>query len=318
MQKAIYNKVNLNAIGVYIPKSRKSNLDIIDKFDLNEHFLKEKVGFLKLARKDQNETTTTLCCKAVEDLASNISFNKDEISVLIVVTQNPDQYIPHTSAIVHNTLGLSEECMTFDISQGCAGYIHALSVAKSLLNDKGMGKAIVITSDPYSKIVNPNSKAEAILFGDGATASLLSFDTVGYHIEDSVFGTAKESNECISCNKSDYLTMQGSAILANIMNYVVPSIKNFKEDLVLRSPDDNKIDLFLVHQGSKYAVDNIRHALNISQGMIPFQSKDYGNLVSSSIPVMIKNIFSSNKYKNILLSGFGVGFSWGNCLIKLI
>lgn len=311
--KVCDNKVKLNGVGVYIPQGRESNLDIIDKFELSEHFIREKVGFVNRSIK-KNETTSDLCCKAFEDLVSNVKIKKDDITILIVVTQNSDQNIPHTSAIVHNRLGLSSNCMTFDISQGCAGYVHGLVVAESLLKNKGYGKALLITSDPYSKIVNPDSKSEAILFGDAATASVISFEEIGYSIGASNFGTAQGSNDCIVC-KTGQLVMNGSKVFSHVMDYVVPSIQSVIDDSKAKS--DN-IDLFLMHQGSKYVVDSIRNYFNFNTEIMPFVSGDYGNTVSSSIPIMMKDIFANKKYKRILVSGFGVGFTWGNCLFNMI
>jgi 3-oxoacyl-[acyl-carrier-protein] synthase-3 len=311
----VYNKeVQLNGVGVYIPENRESNLDLINKFELSEHFIIEKVGFVNRSIK-KNETINDLCYKAFENLNSSIKIDKKDVTVLIVVTQNPDQNIPHTSAIVHNMLGLSPHCMTFDISQGCAGFVHGLAVAKSLLKSMHVhDKVLLFTVDPYSKIVNPNSKSEAILFGDAATASLISFDSIGYNIGISSFGTAPNSNDCIVC-KTGELEMNGSKVFSHVMDYVVPSIQSIINDLKAKS---KKIDLFLVHQGSKYVVDSIRNSFGFDAEVMPFISKDYGNTVSSSIPIMIKYIFNNKKYRRILISGFGVGFTWGNYLLNII
>lgn len=307
-------EVRLNGVGVYIPQHRDSNLDLINKFELSEHFIIEKVGFINRSIK-KNETINDLCYKAFENLSSSIKIDKRDVTVLIVVTQNPDQNIPHTSAIVHNMLGLPSNCMTFDISQGCAGFVHGLAVAKSLLQFMNIhGKVLLFTVDPYSKIVNPNSKSEAILFGDAATASLISFDNIGYNIGTSIFGTAPNSNDCITC-KTGELEMNGSKVFAHVMDYVVPSIQSIINDLKAKS---ETIDCFLVHQGSKYVVESIRNSFGLNAEVMPFLSKDYGNTVSSSIPIMMKEILNTKKYQKILISGFGVGFTWGNCLLNLI
>jgi len=306
------NKVKLNAVGVYIPQDRESNLSIRNKFGLSESFIRDKVGFINRSIKKDNETTSSLCIKAFEELSSGIKIDKNDISLLIVVTQNPDQKIPHTAAIIHNILELSSECMTFDISQACSGFVHGLAVAKALLQLKGYGKALLFTADPYSKIVNPDSKSEAILFGDASTASLISFEEIGYSIEESYFGTAPNSNDCIVC-KDDKLEMNGSKVFHHVMDYVIPSIQSIINDSNLTP--SSPIDLFLIHQGSKYVVDNIRNFFGFDVKVMPFLSENYGNTVSSSIPIMIKDIFFEKKYKKILISGFGVGFTWGHCLL---
>lgn len=284
----------------------------MDKFQLDENFIRNKVGFINRAIKQQYEKSSDLCCKAFEDLCLNTNLNKEDIKILVVVTQNPDQKIPHTSAIVHNRLNLLSSCMTFDISQGCAGFVHALICVENLLKNFGSGKALIFTSDQYSEITDPNSKNEFILFGDAATVSLVSFEDIGYEIEYSEFGTAPNSYNCITCEK-DRVIMDGSQVYHNVMNYVVPGIQS----MIDRSHgNSNKIDLFLVHQGSKYVVDGIRKFFGFDFKTMPFLAENYGNTISSSIPIMLKDIIENKNHRRILLSGFGVGFSWGNCILK--
>ena len=306
--------VKLNKIGIYIPENRISNLnpDIVKKFDLDESFIRNKVGFLNRSIKENHEKSSDLCVAAFEDLTSESDFDGEDIKILVVVTQNPDQKIPHTAAIVHNKLNLSPDCMTFDISQGCSGFVHALIVIKSLLKNFDSGKALLFTSDQYSPIINNDHKNESILFGDAATVSLLSFDDIGYEIENSKFGTAPRSNSAISC-KEDQLVMDSKQVYNNIKEYVIPSI----EKMISQSHANlKKIDLFLTHQGSKYIIDTIRNFFNLESSAMPFLAKNYGNTISSSLPIMLKNIIDNKKHQRILLSSFGVGFSWGNCIIK--
>ena len=148
--------LGIKAIASYIPSRRISNYNSKLKFDITDDFIKEKIGVDYRSIKDSNENTSTLCVKAYQNLKSNILVIDEEIDALIVVTQNPDYLLPHTSAIVHGQLGLKENCSAFDISLGCSGYVYGLSVICSFMRTNKLKKGLLFTSDPYSKIIDVN------------------------------------------------------------------------------------------------------------------------------------------------------------------
>lgn len=299
----------ISAIGSYIPQQRVCNLKLLDKYSITEDFIKNKVGFIKRSIKNKGDNTTTFCIKAYNNLLKYCDFDKSNIKLLVVVTQNPDTNIPHTSALVHNILGFNKSCMTFDISQGCAGFVHAAVIVKNLLEKIG-GEALIFTADLYSEIINYDSKNEALLFGDGASAVLMSCSKPGYDIVCTNFGTAPHSNDCLKMTQ--YLEMNGAEIYANVVRYVIPSVS----DIIQENKDIN-IELFLMHQGSKYIIDSIRKHFGLAESIMPFLAGDYGNTVSSSIPVLLQQELQLCLRKNILISGFGVGFTWGTALLSL-
>lgn len=125
-EKISASTVNLQSIGVYLPSERASNLACTEKFGVTRFFLEEKLGVVERAVKKKEETTSDLCLNAFQSLQGEHPIDLQQIQLIAVVTQNPDMKIPYTAAIVHQKLGGSKSCMTFDIGQGCAGYTHAL------------------------------------------------------------------------------------------------------------------------------------------------------------------------------------------------
>jgi 3-oxoacyl-[acyl-carrier-protein] synthase III len=80
----------------------------------------------------------------------------------------------------------------------------------------------------------------------------------------------------------------------------------------------DSIDLFLFHQGSKYIIDNLVKRLKIPAEKAPFLDVEYGNTVSSTIPIMLFDYLENQQYSNIVISGFGVGLSWSSCVLKRV
>lgn len=317
-------RVRIAAIGAYIPARRLSNLDKLSTFGLNEAFLRTKLGVAMRAVKEPDEDTSDLCVKAFTDLTAQVNIAPSDVDLCCVVTQNPDHNIPHTAAIVHQKLSLSKACMTFDLSQGCAGYIHGIATVTALMERLGLSRALLFTSDPYSKIIDPDDKDTSLIFGDAATASYLSRSSGGYAFVDGIFGTLPGSASCLISNGPPRgnageapratLKMDGTAVLFHAVHEVPGSIRALLEKNG-KTVDD--VDLFLIHQGSKRVVDLIKKDLKLSDAKVPFEILEYGNTVSSTVPLMLKRHVIERKRPTILLSGFGVGFSWGSCLIEL-
>lgn len=304
----------LTAIGTYIPEHREDNHDLLERFGVDEHFLTTKIGFRSRAVKSADEQTSDLCVRAFEDLRNQApELDVASVQLLCVVTQNPDVRVPHTAAIVHHKLGLPKTCMTFDISQGCAGYVHGLATVVALAERLRFDRALLFTADPYSTIVDPHDRNTALLFGDAATSTYLSTDSAGYRLVDASFGTVPGSSGVLWCQ--DRLTMDGRQVFLHAARHVPPSITDLLSRHDLSTID---VDRYLLHPGSKNVLDVLRRTLDLPQGSVPFEAEEYGNTVSSSVPLMLQHqLRAENPVGRILISGFGVGFSWGTALLEL-
>jgi 3-oxoacyl-[acyl-carrier-protein] synthase-3 len=303
--------IGIQAIGIYIPAGRIDNRQRMSQFQIDETFLAEKTGMLRLAVKAADEETSDLCSKAYIDLQSRTSLKAEDVECIVVCTQNPDgRGLPHTSAIVHAKLGFPDSCAAFDISLGCSGFVYGLSVIQGFMQANGFRKGVLFTADPYSKIIDEQDKNTSLLFGDGATATLIS-DTPVWRSGKFLFGTSGKESASIKIEKdSGKLTMNGRAVFT-FSATVVP--KNITATLAENELTVEDIDCFALHQGSRYIVDTLKKKLNIEDGKVPFVARDYGNTVSSSIPLILSEL--SSEPEHIVIAGFGVGLSWASSVL---
>jgi len=304
--------IAITSIGTYLPKKRESNLKLLEKFDTDENFVVNKIGVVQRAQKSAEEKTSDLCLKAFEDLRTKNDFSIDEIQCCVVVTQNPDMNIPHTSAIVHGALGLPEDCACFDISLGCSGYVYGVSVLTAFMQANGFNKGLLFTADPYSEIINPDDKNTALIFGDGATVSLLEANQTGLVALGYDFGSKGAGYKNLFNDGELY--MNGRMVFNFTASTVPKSIHKLLTKLEL---EKEEIFKWYFHQGSKYIVDTIATRLGLETEKVVFDMQDYGNTVSSSIPMLLaKQIDDIPIGKKIGLSGFGVGLSWASAIFE--
>lgn len=305
--------IGIENIGFYIPDNFVSNYDRKEKFGIDNYFIEEKTGVKKVSVKLPEEDTSDLCINAYKALLAKQKVDSNEIECLVVVTQNPDSNIPHVSARVHGAMELPETCASFDISLGCSGFVYALSVVESYMEKNGFKKGLLFTADPYSKIIDSEDKNTSILFGDGAAVTLLGSNPV-WIAKKYNFGTIGKLNQELTCS-SNKLYMNGRSIFDFAARYVPRDIKALIQKNEMSLED---IDLFLFHQGSKYIVDTITKRLKIDKDKAPFLAADYGNTVSSTIPIMLASYMQDKAIKRIVISGFGVGLSWASTILKRV
>jgi 3-oxoacyl-[acyl-carrier-protein] synthase-3 len=302
--------IGIKAIASYLCEDKVDIYEYKNKFNLKDSFLEKKIGIKYLRRKKENEKASDLCVKSFEKLAKQVKIEKDKIDCLVVVTQNPDYNIPHTSAIVHGKLELSEKCACFDISLGCSGYVYGLSIIKSFMEANNMKYGLLFTSDPYSEIINSDDKNTSLLFGDGASVTLLTNDAE-FVLGKFSYGTIGTKYEHLMC-KNNQLYMDGFEIFNFVCKYIPKDIKYVLKQNELEKDD---VDVYILHQASKYIVDTLRKKMQLPSEKVKFDICNYGNTISSSIPIILAKEMEKISNKIICISGFGVGLSWGTGII---
>jgi len=304
--------LGIEFIKSYIPETKISNYELKEKFEIDNDFIENKIGVKQHAVKPKGMQSSDMCVKAYEQLCEATSIDVSEIECCIVVTQNPDYNIPHTSAIVHGKIGLPQECAAFDISLGCSGYVYALSNIIAFMQSNGMKKGLLFTSDQYSDIVDSEDKNTALLFGDAATVTVISDNPTYVPIAFS-FGTNGQDYKELICHK--HLYMNGRAVFSFT---ATTAPKHIIALLDKNGLTDDDIERYYLHQGSKYIVDTIRKRLKVSADKVPFDMYDYGNTISSSIPIILGKEMSELDPCKIVLSSFGVGLSWASAVFEKI
>jgi 3-oxoacyl-[acyl-carrier-protein] synthase-3 len=281
-----------------------------EKFGIDGYFIEEKIGVKKVTRLSKEQTVAGLCTGAFEDLAKAAAFDKNETDIVVVVTQNPDSNIPHTSALVHAALGLTTSCACFDISLGCSGFVYGLSVISSMMEANGFRKGLLFTADPYSKIIDAADKNTRLLFGDAACVTLLG-DKPVWRTGVFSFGTIGVLANNLHCSDGR-LFMDGRGVFDFVARNIPRDVENVLKKNGLVKED---IDLFIMHQGSKYILDTLAKRMRVDTAKLPFFAGKYGNTVSSSIPIVLKDYVHDKKVKTILISGFGVGLSYASTIL---
>lgn len=306
------SRPGIKDIEYYLPDNYVDTVQMAKRFGLDNNFIFNKTGMKKLSKKVQNDACIEFGFLACKKLLKKYESTRKDVGLLVVVTQTPDNNgIPHMSAVLHSRLELNKNCICFDIGLGCSGYVQALQIVQAMMVSNNIKNGIIVTSDQYSKRVDTGDKNTSLLFGDGASATLMC--SKGSLLVPHSFNYGIESMKSNSLNHAnEFLEMNGRSVFEFAIRNVPTSIKDIVSNAGHSLED---IDAFIVHQGSKFIVDQIRLKLGIDPGRkVPFACSDHGNTISSSIPITLKSLDLLNT-NLLVLSGFGVGLSFSTSLL---
>ena len=330
-------KAYIKYISYYLPDATLSNEDLVKNFPKwNAEKVAQKVGINVRHISDPDETAGDMAVKAAK-----ILFEKDQVSPLnidfiLFCTQSPDFHLPSTACLIQDKLGVPCSAGALDFDLGCSGYEYGLAMAKGLILGDMAKNVLLLTAETYTKYIHPDDKGNRSIFGDAASASLIS--TSGFaEIGNFVFGTdgrgatnlmvksggarQKEKLGDISIENSgyikssDYLYMNGPEIFNFTLDVVPSLVKNVLEKNCIQQED---IDEYIFHQANKFMLDTIRKVASLPKDKFYVNLFQTGNTVSSTVPIALKNyVDGGGTAKRVMLAGFGVGYSWSGCVINL-
>ncbi len=316
----------IKAIEYHLPKTFEDNSMLsINNPEWRMDDIFNKTGINKRWISNENETSIDLAYVAAKKVIDK--FDTEKIDTLLYVTQSPEYFLPSSSCILQDKLSLPSNIKAFDINLGCSGYVYGLSMASAYIESGLSENVLLVCSDTYTKYVLPDDRTSRPIFSDAASATLVS-KSVSKNIGYFSFGTdgsgfdklivkdgAAKSNFMIS-NAKPSLYMNGAEVFMFTMG-TIPD--NVEKVLIESSNTINDIDYFFFHQASKIVLENLSRKLKLPKEKVYSCIEEIGNTVSSSIPIALKIASNSRilKKKNkLLLSGFGVGLSWGSCILE--
>lgn len=330
-------KVFIKALAYNLPEKVLTNEMIAQEFpEWTVEKIDKKIGIKQRHVTVDGETASDLAIGAAEKLFANISYDRSQIDYLIFVTQSPDYHLPTTACTIQTRLGLSKRITAIDVNLGCNGFVAGLSLAKAVIIAGQAKNVLLLTGETYSKYMHERDKSNRTIFGDGAAATLVSTEGIA-EVGEFVIGTDGTGAENLivksggarhpqpvddlrfddfgNPRSSDNLYMDGPAIL----NYSLDSIPQLVEDVLEKNNvtmDD--IDLHVYHQANTFLANLERRKLRIPEEKYYCNIENFGNTVSSTIPIALCEALKEGRIKQgtkVLSVAQGLGYTWGGMVL---
>ncbi|WP_220771161.1 3-oxoacyl-ACP synthase III family protein, partial [Shewanella sp. MBTL60-007] len=324
-------KSKIIAVSSYLPEYILSNEELArDNPEWSVNKIYDKTGISTRHIAAESESCSDMAVAACENLFKEYSVNRTDIDYVLLCTQSPDFKLPTTACIVQERLGLKNSCGALDFNLGCSGYIYGLSLAKGLIETNQAKNILLVTSELYSRYIAKEDKSVRTLFGDAATATLISCaDSNEDKIGPFVFGTdgagkdnlivphggAKypldassdvlEQDSSGNCRAPKNLFMDGGEIFTFTLKTVPKSVDELLE---LAGLEKEQIEHVIFHQANKFMLEQLRKKCKFDEDKFLTSYEFFGNTVSSTIPLGISEAVKADKFNpgdKIMLVGFG-------------
>ena len=325
-------RVFIKAIEYVLPQKVLTNEELVSEFpEWTVEKIAAKIGVDERHVVESDETAKDLALKAAEKLfEKHPEIDRQEVDFVLFCTQSPDYFLPSSACIIQSELGLPTRCGAFDFNLGCSGYVYGLAVAKGLVSAGIAKNVLLLTGETYSRYLHQRDKGNRTIFGDAATATVISTSGVA-EIKDFVLGTDGAGAENLivknGCSRHpgqtgevsfdengnpispDHLYMNGAEIFTFTQKTVPAAVRATLEKNGL---SDDQIDMYVFHQANTYMLNFLRKKIKIDPDKFYINMRHVGNTVSNSIPVALCDAAAEGKISgNVLVCGFGVGYSWG-------
>lgn len=323
--------VSLRGVVSASPKQEVRNEDLSDRFDaaLIEEICK-MTGVRSRRIATENQTTADLAEAAARDLVAALSWELDSVDAIVFVSQTPDYRLPATACALQSRLNLGTHCAAFDVNLGCSGYVYGLWLASKLIDGHSVRRVLLLAGDTSSKLVNPEDRATALLFGDAASATALEFDPAAAPtwyvlgsdgrgeknliIPKNTYRTACAPDEKLADANPDYLYMNGPEVF-NFTIRSVPMMVNAVLESSGRTIDS--INYAFFHQANAFMLKHIAKKLKLASEKFPLNIDRFGNTSSASIPLLVTTMEGNVPKGDVVMAGFGVGYSWAAAQLSL-
>ncbi|MEM7782751.1 MAG: ketoacyl-ACP synthase III, partial [Planctomycetota bacterium] len=268
--------------------------------------------------------------QAAKNLFEEFDVDPSSIDFLLFCTQTPDYPLPTTACLMQERLGLPTSAGALDFNLGCSGFVYGLSICDGLIRSGVAKRILFVTGETYTKLIDKQDRSLRTIFGDGAAATLIDasdepslwefrFGTDGSGA-DTLLATEngfRSKEDAIEPRhrkrwKSD-LYMDGPGLIS----FTVGQIPDLIADIMkCQGLTDSDIGYYLLHQATFKMLDQLQQSMNVDADKVPILLKDIGNTVSSTIPILIRQMREKglSKTDKNLLVGFGVGLSWAGCV----
>jgi 3-oxoacyl-[acyl-carrier-protein] synthase-3 len=322
----------IGPVAIHLPERVETNDELarlFPKWDLELIYSKTGIAERHIAAPD--ECASDLGVAAAEKLFKQHNIDRGSIDFLLFCTQTPDYPLPTTACLMQHRLGLPTTAGALDFNLGCSGFVYGLSLADGLIRGGAAKRVLLITAETYSKYIHPEDRSLRTIFGDGAAATLIEPSAIP-SLSAFAFGTDGSAADALMVNSGGARTaeqalqprtrwrwesklyMDGPGLIKLTLDTVPQTIQRVLE---LGKTTDAEIDFYIVHQATLKLLDTLRMEMRMDETRMPTVLREFGNTVSSTLPIMIDRMRCDGRLRRgtrSLLAGYGVGFSWAGCL----
>jgi 3-oxoacyl-[acyl-carrier-protein] synthase-3 len=319
-------------IATCVPARRFDNITDTTEFAPEE--VRKVVGMAGVATRrvaDDSTCSSDLCFAAADRLLEELACDRSTIDVLIMATQTPDYFMPSTSCLLQQRLGLSTSCAAFDLNLGCSAYVYGLWLAATLLATPNHRRVLLLNGETPTRYADRADRSVALLFGDAGSATLLErrpgsdeqadwffvLHTDGAGYEDLIIPAGGFRDRFNADPRQHCVAMNGSNVFNFTIRVIAPLIR---DTLQAAATGKDEVDYFILHQSNRFIMNHLVKKVGLAPEKVPIILEHFGNTGGPSVPLTITQGRLERpvgRSLRLMLLGYGVGLSWGSAFLTL-
>ena len=314
----------MTSVGSYLPERIITNTELSEWVDTSDEWIRQRTGIEQRHMVAEGEKTSDLAVNAAKMALSHVSFDVDDIDIIVVATTTPDDTFPSTATTVQRKLG-AKQAFAFDVQAVCAGFVYALTVAESmLLAGKGQ-KALVIGAESFTKLLDWTDRGTCVLFGDGAGAVILEAEEGAddYGILSSALHSDGNFRDILyvdggpsATGEVGHVRMEGQ----EVFRHAVEKLSSVMDEVLqMAGKAPSEIDWLVPHQANLRIINGMQRKLKLPEDRVIRTVQKHANTSAASIPLALSEAVHDGRISSgdlLALEAIGGGLAWGGSLVR--
>jgi 3-oxoacyl-[acyl-carrier-protein] synthase III len=328
----VQSKARIIGTGSFLPKKILTNQDLEKMVETSDEWIVSRTGMKERRIAGPDEPPSFMGIQAAQKALAESQMPVEKIDMIVVATMTPDYIAPSTAALIQAKLGASNAA-ALDIQAACTGFLYGLSIAKAYIESGLYRNVLVVATEKLSSIINYKDRNTCVLFGDGASAAVVSNQGSGYSLDSFCLGADGDLAELLiipaggSAQPSTvesvsqglhYLKMEGKEVFKHAVRRMSAAAK---ECLTKAGLTHEQINWLVPHQANIRIIEAMAKNFSIPEEKVYKTVHKYGNTSASSVAIALEELIHEEQIhegERILLVGFGAGLTWGAAVLTKI
>jgi 3-oxoacyl-[acyl-carrier-protein] synthase III len=306
----------IGAVAMAVPDKVVPNAPIAERLGVDERWIRTRTGVRERRIAEPSESLVDFAAAAAGEALASAGCAPERVDLVLVATMTADDITPNAAPLVAARLGLSSAAAA-DVGAACTGWLMALQLAASQLESGRAERALVVGADLLSRLTDPDDRATAALFADGAGAVLLCARKGGTRVGPIVLGTDPVGVPWIYARHHEgVIRMLGRETFAAAVAHLVAATHAATTAAGLELEE---VDLFVYHQGNGRIIRAVGERLGLADDRVAVCVDRFGNTSAATIPMALADAADAGRLKEgdkVLLGAFGAGFTWGAAVVE--
>lgn len=316
--------------GSYSPPRVMTNDEFSKILDTSDQWIRERTGIRERRVSSKEETNACMGKAAALKVLAETGLTPLDIGAIVYATASPDRLLPSQACDLQAILG-AKNAAAFDVGAACSGFIYALSAAEGVIAAGQAEHVLVIAAEKLTSIMDWTDRTTAVLFGDGAGATIVRASTNGRGILSSYLksdgtlaellyrpggGATHPPSEELLKDHSYYIKMAGREVFKAAVLSMADACDQALQRAGLTGDD---VDLLIPHQANIRIIEATAKHAGMPMDKVYVNVDRFGNTSAASIAIALDEAVRTGRLQpgmTVMLCAFGAGFTWGSMVVK--